>query len=159
MRRAALGFGSNLGDRTGMIQAAIAALQDRPDIEVISVSPAYSTPPWGLEDQPDFINSCAVIETSLEPEALLGICKGVEKALGRRAGVRWGPRLIDIDVLWMDGVALNLPTLALPHPRMLERAFVLVPLAQIMPDLRIEGRTIKEHADVIDTKGVIQVAG
>ncbi|WP_084420730.1 2-amino-4-hydroxy-6-hydroxymethyldihydropteridine diphosphokinase [Henriciella litoralis] len=159
MRKAALGFGSNLGDRIGMIEAAIAALRDEPGIEVLSLSPAYSTPPWGLEDQPDFINSCALIETSLEPEALLSVCKGVEKALGRQAGVRWGPRLIDVDVLWMDGVALRSPTLTLPHPRILERAFVLVPLAKILPDLMIEGRTITQHRDTIDTEGVEQVAG
>ena len=109
------------------------------------VSSFYRTPPWGVEDQPDFINACALVETSYSPEALLAACKDLEKALGREEVTRWGPRLIDVDVLWMAGETRDTATLSLPHPRLTERAFVLVPLAEIGPNLEIGGARVQAH--------------
>ena len=145
MAEAALAFGSNLGDSRAMIQTALARLDATDGIRLVRVSAFYRTPPWGVEDQPDFVNACATIETGLSPEALLEICKGLEKELGREEGVRWGPRLIDIDVLWMAGEVRDSEKLSLPHPRMLERAFVIVPLAEIAPDLEIGGKTVRTY--------------
>ena len=145
MTEAALAFGSNLGDSRAMIARAIAALDAMEAVSVTRVSSLYRTPPWGLEDQPDFVNACALVETDYAPEDLLAACKDLEKALGREDAVRWGPRLIDIDLLWMDGVEMESETLTLPHPRMCERAFVLVPLAEIAPALEVGGEPVREH--------------
>lgn len=156
MTEAALAFGSNLGDSRAMLERAIGALDAMSAISVTRVSRFYRTPPWGVEDQPDFVNACALIETDYAPLDLLAACKDLETALGREEAVRWGPRLIDIDVLWMDGVEMESETLTLPHPRMHERAFVLVPLAEIAPDLEIGGRSIARLAsDAPDAEGVV----
>ena len=154
MTRAALAFGSNLGDSAGMIGRAIAALDAMVDVSVTARSSLYATPPWGVEDQPDFVNACALVETVLAPLDLLTACKDLEVALGRVPGARWGPRLIDIDVLWMDGVSLESERLTLPHPRMRERAFVLVPLAEIAPELVVGGRTIAEWVGGVEVGGI-----
>ena len=145
MPEAALAFGSNLGDSRAMIERAIAALGGIEQVRVKRVSSFYRTPPWGVEDQPDFVNACALIETGYLPEDLLAACKDLEKVLGREAAVRWGPRLIDIDLLWMEGETRASEALTLPHPRMTERAFVLVPLAEIAPDLEIGGKAVRAH--------------
>ena len=142
MAEAALAFGSNLGDSRAMIGRAIAVLDAMSGVSVTRVSSLYSTPPWGVEDQPDFVNACALVETALSPEDLLAACKDLERALGRAPAVRWGPRLIDIDLLWMAGEVRDSERLTLPHPRMTERAFVLVPLAEIAPDLEIGGKAV-----------------
>lgn len=127
-----------------MIGRAVDALDAMDRISVTARSSLYATPPWGVEDQPDFVNACALVETDLAPLDLLAACKDLEVALGRAPGARWGPRLIDIDVLWMEGVSLERERLTLPHPRMTERAFVLVPLAEIAPELVVSGRTVAE---------------
>lgn len=152
--RSALAFGSNLGDSAGMIGRAIDALDAMVDVSVTSRSSLYATPPWGVEDQPDFINACALVETVLAPLDLLTACKDLEVALGRVPGERWGPRLIDIDVLWMDEVSLESERLTLPHPRMTERAFVLVPLAEIAPELVVGGRSVAEWASSFEAGGI-----
>ncbi|RIJ30322.1 2-amino-4-hydroxy-6-hydroxymethyldihydropteridine diphosphokinase [Henriciella mobilis] len=145
MKEAALAFGSNLGDSRAMIERAIAVLGEMAAVRVTRVSSFYRTPPWGVDDQPDFINACALVETSYSPEALLAACKDLEKALGREEATRWGPRLIDVDVLWMAGETRDTATLSLPHPRLTERAFVLVPLAEIGPNLEIGGARVQAH--------------
>ena len=145
MTEAALAFGSNLGDSRAMIERAIAALDAMPAIMVTKVSSFYRTPPWGVEDQPDFVNACALIETVYSPEALLAACKDLEIALGRADAARWGPRLIDIDVLWVEGAVRNTETLTLPHPRMTARVFVLVPLSEIAPDLEVGEVSVRAH--------------
>ena len=145
MTEAALGFGSNLGDRAGTIRRALGILDTMTGVRVARVSSFYRTPPWGVEDQPDFVNACAMIETELSPEDLLAACKDLETALGREEAERWGPRLIDIDVLWMAGETRDSDTLTLPHPRLTDRAFVLVPLAEIAPDLEISGAPVTTH--------------
>lgn len=144
MTDAALAFGSNLGDSQGMIQRAIHALDMMRAIDVVAVSSFYRTQPWGVEAQPDFINASAIVKTSFSPEELLTACKDLERALGRVPGERWGPRLIDIDVLWIEGVVRQTDNLTVPHPRMTQRAFVLVPLLEIAPDLVVDNRTIEE---------------
>lgn len=155
--RSALAFGSNLGDSAGMIGRAIDALDAMTNVSVTARSSLYATPPWGVEDQPDFVNACALVETDLAPLELLAACKDLEVALGRVPGERWGPRLIDIDVLWMDGVSLESERLTLPHPRMTERAFVLVPLAEIAPDLVVGGQSVEAWARTVQVGGIIKL--
>lgn len=149
MARAALALGANLGDAAGNVSLALLKLDDAEGLTLIRSSKLYRTPPWGIEDQPDFINACALFETDLSPEKLLEVCKGLETAMGRVPGERWGPRLIDIDLLWMEGEARESETLTLPHPRMTGRAFVLVPLAEIAPDLVIDGTSVAGHVEAL----------
>ncbi len=153
--KAWLGLGGNIGDPVASMAKALRALHRRSDTRVLRVSPVYKTPPWGKTDQAWFHNACAEVETSLDPEALLAACLDVEKHLKRQRLERWGPRIIDIDVLAYEGLEeFESPTLILPHPRMTERAFVMVPLADIAPDLVINGRTAAEWAARCDTTGI-----
>ena len=151
-----LALGTNLGDRPANLRAAIAALP--PSIVVRQSSPVYETPPWGLTDQPAFLNMVVKAETRLEPAALLAYLKRIEQELGRTPTVRWGPRLIDMDILFYDDLILNTPGLAIPHPRLQERAFVLIPLADIAPDLRhpVLGKTVAEMLAECDTSAIKQ---
>ena len=128
-----LALGTNLGDRFANLQAAIHALPAA--VRVLDQSPVYETLPWGLTDQPAFLNMVIRGETRLPPLELLKNLKDLETRLGRTPTVRWGPRLIDIDILFYDELVLNTPELTLPHPHLHERAFVLVPLADLDPDL------------------------
>jgi 2-amino-4-hydroxy-6-hydroxymethyldihydropteridine diphosphokinase len=116
----------------------------------------YATPPWGIEDQPPFVNRCIAVETDLTPQALLARVQAIEHALGRRRTQerRWGPRPIDIDILAYDDVTLDGADLTLPHPRLFERAFVLVPLAEIAPERVIAGRRVREALAAVDTTGI-----
>ncbi len=127
-----LALGTNLGERHANLRAAIEALS--PDVKVIAESKVYETPPWGYENQPAFLNMAVKCETNLEPESLLKRLKQFEVQLGREQSFHWGPRLIDIDVLFYDDLILKSESLIIPHPRLHERAFVLVPLADIAPD-------------------------
>jgi 2-amino-4-hydroxy-6-hydroxymethyldihydropteridine diphosphokinase len=123
---------------------------------LIARSSDYITPPWGDEQQPRFINACIEIETSLDPHALLFTLHKIEKKFGRdRAHERrWGPRTLDLDLIAYDDVSLRTPELTLPHPRLFERAFVLVPLAEIAPDRLIGGRSIREALAGLSTEGI-----
>ncbi|MFD2238555.1 2-amino-4-hydroxy-6-hydroxymethyldihydropteridine diphosphokinase [Aureimonas populi] len=149
-----LGLGGNLGDPAAAMSAALQALDSQAGTRVVSVSRLYSTPPWGMLDQPSFLNACASLETSLEAEALLRLCLRVEKDLKRERRERWGPRIIDIDILDHGGIVRNGAALTLPHPRLTERAFVLVPLAEIAPALTIRGRPIEAWARQADLSGI-----
>jgi 2-amino-4-hydroxy-6-hydroxymethyldihydropteridine diphosphokinase len=143
--RAALGLGSNIGDTLANLEAALAALAATPGIVVVARSSDYRTPPWGPVPQDDYRNACAVIETRLSPRDLLGRCLEVERSLGRVRDIRWGPRVIDIDVLIYGEERIEEDGLTIPHPRMGERAFVLVPLAEIWPDAPVgDGRTARQ---------------
>ena len=126
------------------------------DIRLIARSSDYKTPPWGVADQPPFVNLCIAVETTLAPLALLGRTQEIERVFGRdRAHERrWGPRSLDIDILSYDDLALDTPDLTLPHPRMFERAFVLVPLAEIAPDRVIAGRRIRDELARVDAAGI-----
>jgi 2-amino-4-hydroxy-6-hydroxymethyldihydropteridine diphosphokinase len=156
MAEAGLSLGSNLGDRAEAIEAALCLLAANTDVKIVARSRLYQTEPWGVEDQNAFLNACALVETSLAPVELLDLCLDVEKQLGRdrATGRRWGPRRIDIDVLFYDQVKLTGAKLTLPHPHMFERAFVLVPLSEIAGDRQISGRKIGEAADALDRSGV-----
>ena len=148
MAEALLALGGNVGDVRATLDRAIAALCERGDIRLTARSSDYETPPWGVADQPPFINLCIAVETALAPLALLARTQEVERAFGRdRAHERrWGPRSLDIDLLAYDDLALDTPDLTLPHPRLFERAFVLVPLAEIVPDRVIAGRRVARRA-------------
>jgi 2-amino-4-hydroxy-6-hydroxymethyldihydropteridine diphosphokinase len=129
--RALLGLGANLGDPVATLNEAKGRLADIG--RVTAASALYRTPPWGVLEQPPFVNAALALETALDPDALLAALKALERELGRVASVRWGPRAIDLDILDVDGVRRDDPHLTIPHPRLLERAFALVPLAEIEP--------------------------
>jgi 2-amino-4-hydroxy-6-hydroxymethyldihydropteridine diphosphokinase len=147
--RVYVGLGANLGDRAAAIRAAAEALGAR------RLSTIRETEPWGLEEQPPFLNAVAELETELEPRALLDRLLAVERELGRvRTGPRWGPRTIDLDLLVYGDRVVDEPALKVPHPRLHERAFALEPLAELAPDLEIPG-----HGPVQDALTAIQSAG
>ena len=150
----ALGLGGNLGDAPAAIALALATLAERGHVRVDRTSSLYRTPPWGPIAQPDFANACALGTTDLPPGALLAEVKAVEILLGRTPGERWGPRAIDIDILYYAGATIDLPGLVIPHESLLARAFVLIPLAEIAPGLVISGRRIDTAAAAIDASGI-----
>jgi 2-amino-4-hydroxy-6-hydroxymethyldihydropteridine diphosphokinase len=131
-----LGLGSNLGDRAGHLRAALAGLAEA-GVAVRRVSPCYETEPWGVADQPWFLNAVVEATTTLDPLALLAAAKAVERAVGRVPGPRWGPRAVDVDLLLYDDrtVREQDPWLEVPHPELWRRLFVLVPLRDLRPDL------------------------
>ncbi|WP_412057836.1 2-amino-4-hydroxy-6-hydroxymethyldihydropteridine diphosphokinase [Bartonella sp. DGB2] len=142
-----LSFGSNIGDSVGMIAQTLEHLRMNEAIVLGAVSSFYITPPWGKLDQPPFINACCELTTVLSPEALLALCLDLEKQAGRVRKEKWGPRCLDIDLLVCDFInSYQSPMLTLPHPHMLERPFVLQPLAEIAGDLLVKGKTISDWA-------------
>jgi 2-amino-4-hydroxy-6-hydroxymethyldihydropteridine diphosphokinase len=151
-----LALGGNVGDSRALLQQAIEKLCERGDIHLLARSSDYRTPPWGVTDQPPFVNLCIAIETALAPRDLLARAHAIERALGRdrEREQRWGPRSVDIDIIAYGDLAAHDPDLTLPHPRLFERAFVLIPLAEIAPDLRIGGRRVAEAAAEVDRAGV-----
>lgn len=140
LRSAFIGLGSNLEAPAAQLDRALAALAARGDLRLDAVSSYYRTAPWGETAQPAFVNAAARLETALSPEALLDVLIAIESAAGRRRELRWGPRTLDLDLLAFDGERRDTPRLTLPHPHLHERAFVLVPLAEIAPALEIPGR-------------------
>ncbi|WP_051614823.1 2-amino-4-hydroxy-6-hydroxymethyldihydropteridine diphosphokinase [Hyphomonas chukchiensis] len=153
MAEAALGLGSNMGDRVDHLVTALRAIESIPGCFRVRSSSVYRTRPWGKTDQDDFLNLCALIETDLAPLDLLAAVKGIERDLGRVERERWGPREIDIDILTMDGVTLESDVLTLPHARINERLFVLMPLAEIAPGLVVNGVPVKETARALEAAG------
>ncbi|MEE9313715.1 MAG: 2-amino-4-hydroxy-6-hydroxymethyldihydropteridine diphosphokinase [Rhizobiaceae bacterium] len=151
MKKVWLGLGGNIGDVTSAMGVALRGLDAAKEIKVARVSSVYKTPPWGVTDQPWFHNCCAEIQTSLAPEELLDACQAVEKVGKRERVIRWGPRTIDVDILLFEGVMQTEPRLTIPHPRMMERAFVLVPLAEIAPDISVLGRTCANRVDEMES--------
>lgn len=152
-----LGLGSNLGEREEYLRAAIEALGKLRGTRVIASSGLYCSKPWGKRDQPDFMNMVTSIETQMEPCELLRECKRIEREAGRTAGERWGPRVLDIDILLYDDLTLDSDTLTVPHPRLWQRQFVLMPLAELLPELHDgHGRSILEvlQSEAIQTQGV-----
>ncbi|MFS0725035.1 2-amino-4-hydroxy-6-hydroxymethyldihydropteridine diphosphokinase [Paenibacillus sp. 1P07SE] len=131
-RVAYIALGSNLSDRERLLRQALGALDAHADIRVLRVSAIYETEPVGYTDQPAFLNMAAALATSLAPTELLETMLETERQLGRIREERWGPRTIDLDLLYYEGIAMHTETLILPHPRMMERAFVLVPLAEVL---------------------------
>jgi 2-amino-4-hydroxy-6-hydroxymethyldihydropteridine diphosphokinase len=153
---ALIALGGNVGDARATLERAVAMFCDSAAVTLRARSSDYRTPPWGVESQPPFINLCLAITTALSPRELLARAQRVEQALGRdRARERrWGPRPVDIDLLDYDDVALNEPDLVLPHPRLFERAFVLVPLAEIAADRLIAGIRVRDALRRLDTGGI-----
>jgi len=149
VKKAFLALGSNLGDRWENLSRAMVALAQERALALKKVSSVFETEPVGYLEQPDFFNLVLEIETALSPEKLLVRCLEIETELGRVRHERWGPRNIDIDVLWYDDQRVAQANLTLPHPRMLERAFVMVPLAEIAPELVLEGETVASRAAAI----------
>ena|ERR1700690_2754205 len=149
-----LALGTNLGDRLANLRAALNAFS--PEIKVVAESKVYETPPWGYEDQPAFLNMAVRCETALEPESLLKRIQQLEVELGREQSFRWGPRLIDIDILFYDDLFLESESLTIPHPRLHERGFVLVPLVEIAPDFvhPVSKKKIKELLASVDIDNI-----
>jgi len=150
--RVLFSFGGNVGDSAATVRQALMAIGEAPDVELVAASRLYQTPPWGKTDQAPFVNACAIALTRLAPEALLDRMKQLETALGRVPTERWGPRVIDIDILAYDDVVLSTDRLTLPHPELFNRAFVLVPLAEIAPDQTILGVRVADAAARFDPK-------
>ena len=151
---AIIALGSNIGDIRANMARALELLTEGGDVRVEARSRDFKTPPWGKTDQPWFANACAGVATDLGPADLLARCLEVERQLGRVRTEKWGPRVIDLDVLVHKAGTVNEPDLMLPHPRITERAFVLAPLADIAPDLVIEGATVAEWLERVDRTGV-----
>jgi len=156
MPEALLALGGNVGDVRATLDTAVERLCDGTIVRLLARSSDYRTPPWGVEDQAPFVNLGLVVATDLSPRALLERALAVERALGRDRGQerRWGPRPIDIDIIAYDDVRMDEPDLTLPHPRALERAFVLVPLAEIAPDWKIAGTRVRDALTGIDAGGI-----
>lgn len=149
-----ISLGSNLGDRLTNLLNAIACLP--PKVNLVVKSSIYESEPWGYSDQPAFLNQVIEAATDLEPLVLLAFLKETEIQLGRQETFRFGPRLIDLDILLYDDLVLDTPTLTIPHPRIAERAFILVPLTEIAPDLThpVLGKTIQQLKTEVDSNSV-----
>jgi 2-amino-4-hydroxy-6-hydroxymethyldihydropteridine diphosphokinase len=161
LSRALIGMGGNVGDPLATLDAAVGAFCDGAVVLLVARSSTYLTEPWGVEDQPRFANLCLDVATDLPPRALLERALSVEAHFGRDRSKerRWGPRVLDIDLLAYDDVGINAPCLQLPHPRIGERAFVLAPLAEIAPQWRIGAETVATLADRVDKSGVVRLPG
>lgn len=157
INRAYLGLGGNLGDPLAAMAAALMDLDEQDEIRVVAVSSVYRTPPWGKTDQPDFLNAVACLDTALRPGELLQRCLQAESQLKRVRQERWGPRTIDIDILLFGQTLVDEPGLRIPHPRMMDRAFVLVPLAEIAPDFKLEGMSVRARAAAIGQQGIERI--
>jgi 2-amino-4-hydroxy-6-hydroxymethyldihydropteridine diphosphokinase len=151
---ATLGLGGNLGDPVAAFAAALARLRDHAAVELKAVSSVWRTAPWGKLDQPEFRNLAVLIETALPAEELLRLCLAIERESGRERRERWGPRTLDIDILTYGGQVIDRPGLQIPHPRIAERAFVLAPLAEIAPAIRIGELSVAARLAAIASEDV-----
>ena len=154
-----LSLGANLGDPPAQLAEAVRRIDAHPSIAVTSKSKVLSTKPWGKTDQPDFLNAAAEIVTGLNARGLLELCLDSERRLNRVRGERWGPRPIDLDILTFGDARVHEPGLDLPHPRLAERAFVLVPLSELAPDLVIDGRRVADMLAGVDASGIERLPG
>lgn len=156
---ACIALGSNLDEPRTQVERGIAALAELPRTRLLARSRLYRTPPWGVTDQPDFINAVAVLESALAARSLLDALIAIEADAGRVRGVRNGPRVLDLDLLTYGLGLVDEPGLVVPHPRLHERAFVLVPLAEVAPDLEIPGRgRVADLLARVDAAGCLPLA-
>ncbi len=155
---AGISLGSNLGDRLGIIRQALLLLKGK-GVPIIAVSDVFETAPWGHRDQPWFLNACLLLETDDHPRDLLAKLQSIESELGKNTRYKWGPREIDLDILYMDDLTLNEQDLVIPHPEMHNRAFVLVPLNQIAPDWLhpLLQRKVKELVTQVSLADVVRI--
>jgi 2-amino-4-hydroxy-6-hydroxymethyldihydropteridine diphosphokinase len=159
---ACIGLGANLGDAPATVREAIQALAALPDCRLLAASRLYRTPAWGNQDQPDFINAAVALETALPAPALLERLLATEQAFGRvrLPGERWGPRTLDLDLLLYGEQVIDLPQLKVPHPHLHERAFALLPLAEVAPEAAIPGHgTVRGVLAGIQTCGIAPIGG
>lgn len=156
MTVAALGLGGNIGDPAAAMAKALHELDMHENCRLLAVSGLYRTPPWGKTDQADFFNCCALVETSLTAPALLQLCLDIERGMKRVRTERWGPRTIDIDVLTYGNESIVTESIEVPHPRMMGRAFVLMPLAEIAPDIEVKGKPVREWLQHADRSGIVR---
>jgi 2-amino-4-hydroxy-6-hydroxymethyldihydropteridine diphosphokinase len=156
MVSAIIALGGNVGDVRATFKAAIIDICAQAQARLLARSSDYATPPWGEEQQPPFVNACIEIETALAPGALLGALQAVERTFGRDRTKerRWGPRTLDLDLIAYDDLTLRTKALTLPHPHVLERAFVLVPLAEIAPERKIGGRSVEAALADVSSAGI-----
>lgn len=149
-----LSLGSNLNDRYANLRRAVAMLQEK--VAITAVSPVFATEPWGNTEQPPFLNICVAAVTSLTPHEVLDLIQAIERQMGRQPTTHWGPRLIDIDILFYDSKVIQDEDLTIPHPRIAERAFVLAPLATIIPNYKHPQtrESVQQMLDKVGTEGV-----
>ncbi|HBY07784.1 MAG TPA: 2-amino-4-hydroxy-6-hydroxymethyldihydropteridine diphosphokinase [Chloroflexi bacterium] len=149
-----IALGTNLGDRLANLQSAIRQMP--PEVTILAQSPIYQTPPWGYADQPDFLNQVVMAETNLPPQALLDYLKALEVRVGRTPTFRYGPRVVDLDILFYGDLIYAQAGLQIPHPKLHERAFVVIPLYDLNPDFRhpLTGQTIREMRSSLDLTGI-----
>ena len=145
MNKAYLGLGTNIGDREGYLRQACEILQKHTQINILKISKVYETKAWGYTEQDDFFNICVEIETTLSPLELLEVCHLIEEKLNRVRVIRWGPRTIDVDILFFNNIISEDESLTLPHPRIKERAFVLIPLMDLNESLIINDKPISYY--------------
>lgn len=150
MNKAYLGLGTNMGDRLEYISTACKILSE--NVTISKKSKIYETKAWGYTDQADFLNMCLEIETNLNEYELLELCENVEQRLNRERIIRWGPRTIDVDILFFNDIILDNKKLSIPHPRISERAFVLIPLMDLNTNLIIKGKTIDVHLNSLTSE-------
>lgn len=152
MNKSYLGLGTNIGDRLNYLNQALNILNSHSNIKISKKSKLYETKAWGYTEQADFLNMCVEIETDLDPNDLLHVCQDVEKKLNRERKIRWGPRTIDVDILLFNDIILQEENLEIPHPRIKERAFVLIPLIDLNDKLKIDNVSINEYLKSLTTE-------
>lgn len=160
--RALIGLGGNLGEPARAMAQALNALDAADGVRVLAVSSLYRTPPWGVSGQPDFLNAAAALRVRISARPLLDLCLETERALRRERRERWGPRTIDMDILFYGDERHDEPGFVVPHPRMAARAFVLVPLAEIAPETDLDGMSVSARLAALpeaERQGIVRVAG
>lgn len=157
MNKAYLGLGTNMGDKQAYLKEACKIISDNPNINIVKISKVYKTKAWGYTNQDDFLNICIEVDTNLSPEELLEVCHEVENKLNRVRVIRWGPRTIDVDILFFNNIISKDENLTLPHPRIKERAFVLIPLMDLNKELAIDNKTISYYLSNLEKEELKQV--
>jgi 2-amino-4-hydroxy-6-hydroxymethyldihydropteridine diphosphokinase len=157
LERALIALGSNIGDKIATLRNAVEAIDRLPGTELRAKSSIYRTPPWGKTDQDWFANAVIAVDTLLSPDEALDACLAIEAAMGRLRRERWGPRVIDLDLLTHGDHVIRSERLTLPHPRIAERAFVMVPLMEVAPDLRLGGEPLATLLSRADATGIERI--